>query len=140
MTAARSLVLIAALLMPMPLAAAEVDDIVAQLRAQGFAQISIGHTFLGRVRILANSVHLHREIVLNPKTGEILRDYTETPDTGDHYAGAERHQTSGLTTATGAAGGSGGGVSVGASTAVGDGAPGDLDGGSGAVSTTGGRP
>ena len=51
------------------------DAIVAQLAEQGFRQITISRTFLGRTRIVATSPDLRREIVFNPATGEILRDY-----------------------------------------------------------------
>lgn len=51
------------------------DSIVRQLRDQGFGQIEIERTFLGRVRIVARSEKLEREIVVDPRTGEILRDY-----------------------------------------------------------------
>lgn len=53
------------------------DGIVSQLRAQGFTSVDVSTTLLGRVRILAESVSSRREIVLNPRTGEILRDYEE---------------------------------------------------------------
>jgi hypothetical protein len=50
------------------------DDVVRQLGGQGYADISVSTTFLGRVRILAKGEGGHREIILNPRTGEILRD------------------------------------------------------------------
>jgi hypothetical protein len=50
------------------------DDVVRQLNGQGYADISVTTTFLGRVRILAEGEGGHREIILNPRTGEILRD------------------------------------------------------------------
>jgi hypothetical protein len=49
-------------------------SVVAQLRAQEFKQIVVERTLLGRVRILAVQGSRHREIILNPRTGEILRD------------------------------------------------------------------
>ena len=59
------------------------DSIVSQLRQQGFTQIEINRTWLGRYRIIAKRRALRREIVINPATGTILRDYwTETPDEG----------------------------------------------------------
>jgi len=51
------------------------DSIVAQLRAQGFTRIQISRTLLGRSRIVATSRTQKREIVINPVTGAILRDY-----------------------------------------------------------------
>ena len=62
------LAIIAALaLLPMaePVFAQSVQDrIVQQLRDQGFAEIRISRTFLGRTRILATSPTLEREIVI----------------------------------------------------------------------------
>lgn len=51
------------------------ESLVAQLGAQGFTQIRISRTFLGRVRIEATSPEYVREIIFNPRTNEILRDY-----------------------------------------------------------------
>ncbi|WP_299045841.1 hypothetical protein [uncultured Tateyamaria sp.] len=51
------------------------DSIVRQLREQGFSQIDVRRTLLGRSRIVARSTDLYREIVVNPVTGEILRDF-----------------------------------------------------------------
>lgn len=51
------------------------DSIVRQLREQGFSQIEVRRTLLGRSRIIARSRDLYREIVVSPVTGEILRDY-----------------------------------------------------------------
>ena len=50
-------------------------DLVGQLRAQGYGAIQVTHTWLGRMRIDARIDGFRREIVLNPTTGEILRDY-----------------------------------------------------------------
>ena len=50
------------------------DDVVQQLSGQGYSNISVETTFLGRVRILAYGEEGRREIILNPRTGEILRD------------------------------------------------------------------
>ena len=52
------------------------DSIERQLRAQGFDQITVTRTWLGRSRFVAQSDELYREIIVNPVTGEILRDYT----------------------------------------------------------------
>jgi hypothetical protein len=51
------------------------DRIVAELRRQGYSRISVSRTLLGRVRIAAVSRRHSREIIVNPRTGEILRDY-----------------------------------------------------------------
>jgi hypothetical protein len=50
------------------------DTIVRQLRAQGYSDVSVSDTWLGRTRIVARSGNAEREIVLDPRTGEILRD------------------------------------------------------------------
>ena len=49
--------------------------LIAELRGQGYTILEEGRTFLGRLRIVAENGTLHREIVANPSTGEILRDY-----------------------------------------------------------------
>ncbi len=56
------------------------DVIVQQLVDQGFHRIRINTTFLGRVRIVATSDTRSREIIFNPRTGEILRDYWDDLD------------------------------------------------------------
>ena len=58
------------------------DRIVRQLQAQGYRDIRVRRTLLGRVRILARRGSQEREIVLSPATGEILRDYWEDEDDG----------------------------------------------------------
>lgn len=52
------------------------DKIVANLRAQGFAVLQMDRTWLGRMWVLARNDEVQREVVFNPVTGEILRDYT----------------------------------------------------------------
>ena len=59
------------------------DQILAQLRGQGFAEISLQRTWLGRVRVVALRDGLRRELVFNPLTGEILRDYWRSIDDDD---------------------------------------------------------
>ena len=63
------------------------DQIVSQLEQQGFNDIELSRTFLGRIRIEAYSDTLVRELVFNP-TGEILRDYWQ--DRVDDKATAPR--------------------------------------------------
>jgi hypothetical protein len=64
----------------MALASGVQEDVVAQLRGQGFSQIKVATTWLGRTRITAQKGNLSREIVLNPRTGEILRDLLQNGD------------------------------------------------------------
>ena len=56
------------------LAATFTEDVVTQLVKLGFSDITASTTLLGRVRILATRADGVREIILNPRTGEILRD------------------------------------------------------------------
>lgn len=58
----------------MALARDFVAEIVAQLGAAGYEIDRISRTWLGRVRIRAHNARGEREIVINPVTGEILRD------------------------------------------------------------------
>lgn len=51
------------------------DQVVANLQAQGFEVVQMDRTWLGRMWILARSETVQREVVFNPGTGEILRDY-----------------------------------------------------------------
>lgn len=71
-----------------------VARVVSQLHAQGYREISISKTWLGRTRIVAVSRELRREIVMNARTGEILRDLweprndlLETPDSSHGRGG-----------------------------------------------------
>lgn len=50
------------------------DQVVRQLVAQGYGNIQVEATLLGRLRIKGSNGQGLREIILNPKTGEILRD------------------------------------------------------------------
>ena len=50
------------------------ESVLDQLRNQGFDRISVQRTLLGRTQIIARGNGGRREIILNPRTGEILRD------------------------------------------------------------------
>ncbi|PTQ74418.1 hypothetical protein [Celeribacter persicus] len=63
--------------------ASVVDQVIAQLKAQGYSRITMGRTLLGRTRIVAENDTMRREIIINPATGEILRDYWEVDDDDD---------------------------------------------------------
>ncbi|NBZ88469.1 hypothetical protein [Stagnihabitans tardus] len=56
------------------------EGLVASLRAQGYDVLEHGYTWLGRLRIVAQNDTLRRELVVNPGTGEVLRDYAERLD------------------------------------------------------------
>ena len=51
------------------------DSIVMQLQEQGYTDIVVNRTLLGRVRVVARNQTHERELVFNPTTGELLRDY-----------------------------------------------------------------
>lgn len=55
-------------------AADPAQHVVVELTQQGYSNIKVYWTWLGRLRILAHRNGGTREIVLNPRTGEILRD------------------------------------------------------------------
>lgn len=52
--------------------------LMAHLRTLGYGEITLSFTLLGRAQIVAVSKDDTREIVLNPRTGEILRDVAQT--------------------------------------------------------------
>lgn len=58
----------------MPAFADVTGDVVAQLQSMGFSRVVVERTLLGRVKIEASGTDGNREIILNPRTGEILRD------------------------------------------------------------------
>jgi uncharacterized membrane protein YgcG len=57
-------------------------SVMAQLSEMGFSAIRQERTLLGRVRITGTREDGRREIILNPNSGEILRDLW-IPDSGD---------------------------------------------------------
>jgi hypothetical protein len=58
------------------------DRIVIWLQEQGFVGFEVKKTWLGRIKIEAYANGIEREIIINARTGEILRDYWEFED--DH--------------------------------------------------------
>ncbi|KAF0115025.1 MAG: Uncharacterized protein FD150_1263 [Rhodobacteraceae bacterium] len=67
--------LVAGLVFASPAMAESVaDSIVRQLERLGFRKVSQERTLLGRVRIVGDRKDRQREIIVNPNTGEILRD------------------------------------------------------------------
>jgi hypothetical protein len=54
--------------------------VLAWLRDQGFTEFEVERTWLGRTKIEAEADGVEREIIINPRTGEILRDYWEIDD------------------------------------------------------------
>lgn len=51
-----------------------VADILRELEEDGYTAITVSTTWLGRVRIMARGPRGQREIIVNPATGEVLRD------------------------------------------------------------------
>ncbi|QTN35019.1 hypothetical protein [Cognatishimia activa] len=70
-------------------AAPTVEEIIAQLEAQGYTDVSVSRTWLGRIRIEAESGTHEREIVFNQRTGEILRDFWEELEDDDEVEESE---------------------------------------------------
>jgi len=64
-----------------------VDSLIGVLREEGYRNFEISSTFLGRTRIVASSATRRREVVLNPRTGEILRDYWVNLDNSNAASG-----------------------------------------------------
>jgi hypothetical protein len=67
--------IVMSLLTALPLKAEVYDAFVVQLREQGYSQITVGYTWLGRIVINAQRDVITREVVLNARTGEILGDH-----------------------------------------------------------------
>lgn len=81
-----------------------VDRVVADLRRQGYTDFEVRRTLLGRVIIEAEGPGRKREVVLNPHTGEILRDI---PDDDDGlFGGSGEGNGSGGGSGNGSGGGS----------------------------------
>jgi len=85
------------------------SSVEAQLRAQGFSDIRVETTWLGRLKITAQRRGTGREIVLNPRNGEILRDIISTQngavmprisDDRDDHAERERETKSSRSSAS----------------------------------------
>ncbi len=53
------------------------NALVLRLQKDGYTHFWISRTWLGRLRIRALSEMYRREIIMNPNTGEILRDFWE---------------------------------------------------------------
>ena len=51
------------------------DEVIMTLRDHGYRIVENQRTWLGRQRVIAEKDGARRELVFNPGTGEILRDY-----------------------------------------------------------------
>ena len=54
------------------------QKLLASLQAQGYVVVEQSYTFLGRLHVVARIGDVQREIVVNPGTGEVLRDTSVT--------------------------------------------------------------
>ncbi|PKP71485.1 MAG: hypothetical protein CVT82_02615 [Alphaproteobacteria bacterium HGW-Alphaproteobacteria-4] len=96
----KALSLIAALVLTASAAHAEsfAERVGRQLRAEGYANITISRTLLGRARIVAVKEDGTREIVIDPRTGHVLRDIWIGNDrvaTLGHFALQDERETRG---------------------------------------------
>lgn len=66
------------------------QSIARQLNQQGYSEITVSRTWLGRMRIEAQKGEVEREIIVNRRTGEILRDYTHTDRSDQTLPRAQR--------------------------------------------------
>lgn len=64
------------------------DDIISALRSHGYRIVVQERTWLGRERVVAETSSKRREVVFNPGTGEIMRDYVVALARGDGTADA----------------------------------------------------
>jgi len=71
---AAALSVMAALATPALAADRAAESVMRQLRKLGYKDVSSSRTLLGRTRITARRGSEQREIVLDPRSGEILRD------------------------------------------------------------------
>jgi len=77
----RILILLTFCLIATPVAAKDVTAAwVEQLVLDGYDDIEVSRTWLGRTRIIAEKGEIEREIILNHRTGEVLRDYSRHED------------------------------------------------------------
>ncbi len=92
------------------------DDVAARLRREGYRITYRKRTWLGRVRFKARKGKTIREIVVDPTSGEVLRDYSESVSADDKRSpesGSSGGGTSGGETGGGETGGASGGGETG---------------------------
>lgn len=106
------------------------EQVARSLRGDGFNIVSQRRTLLGRVRFVATRGSTEREVVVDPSSGEILRDYSRASEGNRDNAG-----TAGDTAGSAGAGTGGGGSNGGGGTTDGGGTGGGGETGGG---TTGG--
>lgn len=92
------------------LAAGPVDRILDDLSRLGYGQVTVERTLLGRTRIVASNKDTEREIILDPRTGEILRDLWISNDNRSSGGGLVGGGQSGAGSGTGSGSGPSGDV------------------------------
>jgi hypothetical protein len=120
------------------------DDIARQLGRLGYSDIRVTRTLLGRFRVVAEKGNRRREIIVNPGSGEILRDLVTDARTGatsspmlddDSDSGSNRGRddddNDGRSGSGGRNSGSGGGDGGGGGSSGGSGSGGSEGGGGG---------
>lgn len=69
-----------AMSLTMPARAETIEQsVIRQLEDQGYDAVQVSRTLLGRLFVVATAGDIRREIVINPATGEILRDILREP-------------------------------------------------------------
>lgn len=67
------------------------ERVIQRLASEGYTEIEVRRTLLGRIRLrAARPDGTEREIVLNPRSGEILRDYIDYGDQQEREDDADR--------------------------------------------------
>ncbi len=76
----RLAVLAALTAIAVPALADVAEEIAAEMQAEGYTDVEIERTLLGRTRVIGEAPGRRREVVIDRGTGEILRDLTEEED------------------------------------------------------------
>lgn len=58
-------------------------EIISQLKSQGYRLVEREKTWLGRIALEFESKTHEREIIVNPNSGAVIRDYKEPLDSDD---------------------------------------------------------
>lgn len=101
------------------IAAPAEEQVARAIAGQGFRITSRKRTFLGRVRFTAVRGNVEREVVVDPSSGEVLRDYSRTEtrsvgkDTSRGNSSGDSSSGGGETGGESGGGESGGGASGG---------------------------
>lgn len=114
------------------------DDVAARLRREGYRITYRKRTWLGRVRFKARKGKTIREIVVDPTSGEVLRDYSESVSADDKRS-PESGSSGGGTSGGETGGGETGGASGGGETGGGESGGGETGGGESGGGETGGE-